>query len=85
LNSSERHEILDANDEAVNEMTIVMSVDEITQLIKQGLDRATNCPNLVSVVSYNVHGLNQGAPGIKYMVDLFTPDIFLNIRTLVDN
>ena len=38
---------------------------------------ATNCPNKLSVVSYNVHGLNQGAPGIKHMIDLFTPDIFL--------
>ena len=38
---------------------------------------ATNCPNKLSVVSYNIHGLNQGAPGIKQMIDLFTPDIFL--------
>ena len=38
---------------------------------------ATNCPNKLSVVSCNIHGLNQGAPGFKHMIDLFTPYICL--------
>jgi hypothetical protein len=31
----------------------------------------------ISVISYNVHGLNQGIPGIEHLIDLIMPDVFL--------
>ena len=34
-NNSERHELLDANDETVNEKTVIMSVDELTVALNQ--------------------------------------------------
>ena len=31
----------------------------------------------LSVVSYNLHGLNQGTPGIKEIISKIKPDVFL--------
>jgi len=32
---------------------------------------------LLSVVSYNLHGLNQGLPGINYLLDTLSPDVMM--------
>ena len=31
----------------------------------------------LSIVSYNMHGFNQGLPAVENMIDVYNPDVFL--------
>ena len=33
--------------------------------------------SLLSIVSYNMHGFNQGSPAVENMIDIYNPDVFL--------
>lgn len=37
----------------------------------------TNGSRLLTVISYNLHGLNQGLPGLTYLIDKLNPDVIM--------
>ena len=52
---------------ATNIMNLMNSVDT----------RDDNTTDLLKIVRYNLHGLNQGLPGIEYLMDELYPDIIV--------
>jgi exonuclease III len=50
-------------------------------ILKMANDKTRNKAEpakLLSVVSYNLHGLNQGLPGINHLIDTMSPDVIMN-------